>query len=134
MFMTGSDALVLGASLCALAALAHVACVVVGGPAYRRLGAGERMAHAAEAGRLQPAFVTLALSSVLLVWAAYATGGRRSEDCSNQALVCVWQDVVWPQKFAFPEWSLDFPHREVRIHRWPKYAGYLGTTESRNTT
>ena len=69
---TGSLALLLGAALSAAAALAHLACIVIGAPAYRIMGAGERMARAVEAGQLRPTLVTLAVSGVLLVWAAFA--------------------------------------------------------------
>ena len=63
------------ACLDALAALAHLACIAVGAPAYRLMGAGERMARAAEAGNLRPTLVTLAIATVLFVWAAYALAG-----------------------------------------------------------
>ncbi len=117
MFITGSEALVLGASLSALAALAHIACVVVGAPAYRLLGAGERMARAAEAGKRKPAFVTLALSGVLLVWAAYALGAAGVISLlplSKLALpaicaVYIGRAVAFPLlKPAFPENSNTF--------------------------
>jgi hypothetical protein len=39
------------------------------------MGAGERMARAAEAGKIEPTLVTLAIASVLLVWAMYAFSG-----------------------------------------------------------
>ena len=71
----GSQALVAGAVLSALAALAHLACIAIGAPAYHVMGAGERMARAAEAGRLRPALVTLAVALVLSVWSAYALSG-----------------------------------------------------------
>ena len=72
---TGALALLLGALLSTVAALAHLACVVIGAPAYRFMGAGERMARAVEAGRLRPTLVTLALTGVLLVWAVFALSG-----------------------------------------------------------
>ena len=72
---TGSFALLIGAALSAAAALAHLACIVIGAPAYRFMGAGERMARAVEAGQLRPTLVTLAVSGVLLVWAAFALSG-----------------------------------------------------------
>ena len=75
MLITGEQALIVGAFCNAAAAIAHIACVVLGAPAYRLMGAGERMARAVEAGKLRPRFVTLAISGVLLVWAAYALGG-----------------------------------------------------------
>jgi hypothetical protein len=73
--ISGAQALVIGGSLSAAAALAHIACVVVGAPAYRFMGAGEKMARAAEARKLQPMLVTLAIAGVLFVWAAYAFSG-----------------------------------------------------------
>ena len=75
MFITSSQALLAGAVLSALAAAAHLACIVIGAPAYRLMGAGERMARAAEAGRLRPTAVTLAIVLVLFTWAAYALAG-----------------------------------------------------------
>lgn len=72
---TGSQALVLGGALTAAAALAHLACIAIGAPAYRFMGAGEGMARAVEAGRKQPALVTAAIAAVLLVWALYAFSG-----------------------------------------------------------
>ena len=72
---TGSIALTIGASLSAAAALAHLACIAIGAPAYRLMGAGERMARAVEAGQRRPTLVTLAVTGVLLVWAAFALSG-----------------------------------------------------------
>lgn len=39
------------------------------------MGAGEEMTRAAEAGKLQPALVTLLITGVLLIWVAYAFSG-----------------------------------------------------------
>lgn len=71
----GSQALMAAGVLTALASLAHLACIVLGAPAYRAMGAGERMARAAAAGRPGPAVVTLAIALVLAAWAAYAFSG-----------------------------------------------------------
>jgi len=70
-----SQALVFGASLSALAAVAHLACVLIGAPAYRLMGAGERMARAAEARKLRPAMATFVIALMLLIWSAYALSG-----------------------------------------------------------
>jgi hypothetical protein len=75
MLPSGAQALTLAGTLSAIAALAHLVCIAVGAPAYRFMGAGERMARAAEAGQLQPALVTLAVAAVLVVWALYAFAG-----------------------------------------------------------
>ena len=58
----------------AAAAVAHLACIAIGAPAYRIMGAGERTARAVEAGKVCPTLFTLSISGVLLVWAAYALG------------------------------------------------------------
>jgi len=71
----GTVALAVGAALSALAAIAHLACIVLGPSAYRFMGAGEKMARAVEAGRLQPTVVTLAIAVILLTWGAYALSG-----------------------------------------------------------
>lgn len=68
-------ALVLAGLLVSIAALAHLACIALGAPAYRFMGAGERMARAVEAGSLKPALITLAIACVLFVWAGYAFSG-----------------------------------------------------------
>lgn len=54
------------------ASLLHLACIAGGPSWYRFMGAGERMARAAERGDSMPALVTLAVALVLAAWAAYA--------------------------------------------------------------
>lgn len=71
----GTQALVVGGTLSALAALAHLACIAIGPRAYRFMGAGERMVRAVEAGKARPTVVTAAIALVLLAWAAYAFSG-----------------------------------------------------------
>jgi hypothetical protein len=71
----GTLALGVGAAFSAAAAIAHLACIALGPAAYRFMGAGEKMASAVEAGKLQPTLVTLTISGVLLSWAAYALSG-----------------------------------------------------------
>jgi hypothetical protein len=71
----GTQALALGGALSAMALVAHLACIALGAPAYGFMGAGARMARAVEAGKVKPTLVTLAIASVLLVWAAYAFSG-----------------------------------------------------------
>jgi hypothetical protein len=55
--------------------LAHLACIALGAPAYRFMGAGERMARAAESRKIEPTLVTLTIASLLLVGAMYAFSG-----------------------------------------------------------
>ena len=59
----------------ALAALLHVGCIVFGGPWYRFLGAGERMARMAEAGHWYPPVLTAMIACTLAVWSLYALSG-----------------------------------------------------------
>lgn len=75
MLITAPQALIVGAFCNAAAAIAHLACIVWGAPAYRLMGAGEKMARAVEAGKTRPTLVTLAIAAVLFVWAAYALSG-----------------------------------------------------------
>jgi uncharacterized membrane protein len=114
---TGSLALLVGASLSALAAMAHLACIAIGAPAYRFMGAGERMARAAEAGHLRPTLVTLTIAGVLLVWAAFALSGSgvvRPLPFTRFALVAIsvaylGRAVAFPLlKPRFPENSKSF--------------------------
>ncbi|NML44119.1 hypothetical protein HHL11_10190 [Ramlibacter sp. G-1-2-2] len=71
----GALALIAGGTLTAVAAVAHLACIGIGARAYRFMGAGERMARAAEAGKVRPTLVTLAIAAVLFAWAIYAFSG-----------------------------------------------------------
>ena len=75
--MTGipSPALLLAGALSFVAAALHLACIFGGGNWYRALGAGERMARAAEQGQWQPAVVTLGIAAVLTLWGLYAWSG-----------------------------------------------------------
>ncbi len=77
MHNAGLAALLAAGTLTTIAALAHLACIRLGAPAYRFMGAGERMARAVEAGKLQPTLITLAIAGVLLVWALYAFSAAR---------------------------------------------------------
>ena len=108
---TGSQALLLGAALSATAALAHLACIAIGAPAYRLMGAGERMARAVEAGQLRPTLVTLAVAGVLLVWAAFAFSGAgivASLPLTKYALVAI-SVVYLGRAVAFPLLKPSFP-------------------------
>ena len=71
----GTAALAMAAALSAAAAIAHLACVVIGARAYRFMGAGESMTRAVEAGKTRPTLTTVAIAAVLFVWAAYALSG-----------------------------------------------------------
>ena len=73
--MRREPVLILAGCLSALAALLHVA-VIFGGPDwYRFFGAGEEMAGMGERGMIQPTLVTVGISAILAIWAAYAFSG-----------------------------------------------------------
>lgn len=109
--------LVAGASLSAIAALAHLGCIVFGGAWYRALGAGERMARMAEAGHWYPAAVTALISAVLLAWAAYALSGAgvirrlpflRGVLCAITAVYLLRGVAFMPLMPLFPGSSMTF--------------------------
>lgn len=100
----GNTALLLGGVLSALASIAHLACIALGAPAYRFMGAGERMARAVQAGKIQPTLVTLAIASTLLVCAVYAFSGAGIAPplpFTKLALVLI-SAVYLVRAFAFP--------------------------------
>lgn len=72
---TRNSFLVAGAGMSALAALAHLGCIVFGASWYRFFGAGEQMARMASRGHWYPTVITLGVASVLLVWSLYALSG-----------------------------------------------------------
>lgn len=93
----GNTALLLGGVLSTLASIAHLACIALGAPAYRFMGAGERMARAVQAGKIQPTLVTLAIASTLLVFAVYAfSGAGIAPPCHSRSwrwcssALCIW--------------------------------------------
>ena len=53
----------------------HLACLVVGAPLFRLLGAGEQMAQLHLAGHWYPTVVTLVIAGILFGWSAYALSG-----------------------------------------------------------
>ncbi len=66
---------VTGAILSAVAALAHIGCIIFGAPWYRFFGAGEELALLAEQGSFRPTLITLVISTVLATWSLYALSG-----------------------------------------------------------
>lgn len=99
------------AELDALAAIAHLACINLGAPAYRLMGAGERMVRAAEAGSPEPARVTLLIAGVLFAWMAFALSGAGvipRLPFTGAALVAI-SAVYLLRAVAFPLLKLVFP-------------------------
>ncbi|MEN1927326.1 hypothetical protein [Luteimonas qiangzhengi] len=109
--------LVLGAALSGLAALMHLACLVVGAPLFRLLGAGEQMAQLYLAGHWYPTAVTLVIAGVLAAWSAYALSGagvirklplRRTALCAITAIYIVRGVAFAPVMAYFPGNSMTF--------------------------
>lgn len=117
MLTPGSVSLAIAAGLSASAAVAHIACVVIGPSAYRFMGAGEAMARAVEAGRLKPTIVTLAISAVLLVWAAYALSAAGFIDRLplTKFVVLAITLVYLGRALAFPLLRPAFPENSTRF-------------------
>lgn len=123
MLDAGTISLAAGALLSSVAALAHLACIAVGAPAYRFMGAGERMARGAAAGRLRPTLVTLAIAGVLLLWAAYALSGAgliARLPLTKPALVAICA-IYLGRAFAFPLLQPVFPEN-TRTFWWTSSA------------
>lgn len=113
----GQQALFIGALFSAAAALAHLACIVWGAPAYRFMGAGERMAHAVESGKLKPTVATFFITGILGVWAAYALGGAGIIDrlpLSRVVLPAICA-VYLGRSVAFPWLQPVFPENSRRF-------------------
>lgn len=67
--------LLAGGAASAVAALAHLACIVGGPDWYRAMGAPERYARAVAQGVWTPALITIGIAAMLSVWAAYGFSG-----------------------------------------------------------
>lgn len=70
-----TPALLVAGGLSLTAAAAHLACIAGGPRWYLAMGAGAKMARAAERGLWQPTLITLAIAIVLGVWGLYAWSG-----------------------------------------------------------
>lgn len=70
-----SVVLTLAAAATFVAAMAHFACIAIGAPAYRVMGAGARAVRAAERGESGPHVAAFVVGCVLLVVAAYGLSG-----------------------------------------------------------
>jgi hypothetical protein len=72
MYKANNKFLIAAAICTALAALAHIGCIIFGADWYRFFGAGEQMAQMAEAGHWYPAVVTAVIVIFLAIWSLYA--------------------------------------------------------------
>lgn len=72
LFPLSTIALLLAAAICALAAVAHFACIVIGPRAYRVMGAGTQVTQALARGAYGPHMAAAAVGVALLGLSAYA--------------------------------------------------------------
>ena len=72
MYKANNKFLIAAAIYTALAALAHIGCIIFGADWYRFFGAGEQMAQMAEAGHWYPVVVTSVIVIFLAIWSLYA--------------------------------------------------------------
>ncbi|TPH13577.1 hypothetical protein [Litorilituus lipolyticus] len=69
--------LLIGAICSAIAAIAHLGCILFGAEWYRFFGAGEQMAMMAQEGHWYPVVVTSVISLMLIIWSLYGFSGSR---------------------------------------------------------
>lgn len=67
--------LLIGAMLSAIAALAHLGCIIFGAKWYLFFGAGKQMAAWADDGNVRHVLITTPIVIVLTIWCAYAISG-----------------------------------------------------------
>ena len=117
---TRNSFLIAGAVMSAIAALAHLGCIVFGASWCRFFGAGEQMAQMALRGHWYPTAVTLAIGSVLLVWSLYALSGagviRRLPFV--RLVLCAITGVYLLRGVAFLPMLAYFPGRSTAFWLW----------------
>lgn len=112
--MKSNGWLIAGGVLSLVASALHIGCIVGGADWYRFFGAGEDMARLAEQGSIGPAIITLAISIILAIWAAYAFAGAgmlRRLPLMRAALVAISLVYLGRGLILFP--LLLFAPREV---------------------
>lgn len=67
--------LIFGATLSAIASLAHIGCIIFGAKWYIFFGAGKQMAAWADEKNAKHILITLPIVIVLAIWSAYALSG-----------------------------------------------------------
>jgi len=87
MTRTTSTLLVVAAMLSAIAALLHLACLIIGAPMFRLMGAGKQMAQLHLAGYWYPVAITSAIAVILLVRDAHAGGAGVADEAFAQILL-----------------------------------------------
>lgn len=113
----GRALLAAAAAFSGMAAVLHLACLAIGAPMFRLMGAGEQMAQLHLAGHWYPTVVTLLIAAVLLGWSAYALSGAgvigrlpllRTALCAITTLYLLRGVAVVPVMAYFPGNSAAF--------------------------
>lgn len=116
----GSRWLAAGGALSLAAALLHLAVIAGGADWYRFFGAGEELARAAEQGSLRPALITLAVASILGLWAAFAFSGAgrlRRLPLLRTALVGI-SAIYLARGLLLVPVAIYLPYREGAFEYW----------------
>lgn len=117
MAIQSNKLLVAGGVISGLAAAMHLACLVVGAPLFRLMGAGEQMAQLYLAGHWYPTVITLAIATVLAGWSVYAFSGagllpklplQRTVLCAITAVYILRGVAFAPVMAYFPGNSITF--------------------------
>jgi hypothetical protein len=103
--------LVTGAVLTGVAALLHFACIFIGAPAFRFLGAGEALASMAERGHWYPNLAAFVIGTALSLCSVYALSAARLLPRLPLArmLLCLATGVFLLRAIAFPWLKPAFP-------------------------
>lgn len=103
--------LVIGAALTGTAALMHFACIVIGAPAFRFLGAGEQLASMAERGHWYPGLAAFVIGAALSLCSAYALSAARllPRFPLVRTVLCLATGVFLLRAIAFPWLKPAFP-------------------------
>lgn len=107
--------LVIGGAFSASAALSHFACIFVGAPAFRALGAGEKISRLAERGHWYPRLVALAIGAVLSACAVYAlsAAGLLPRFPLLRTVLSIYAAGLFLRAVAFPILKPVFPENST---------------------
>ena len=109
--------LVIGAALSTVAALLHFACIFIGAPAFRALGAGEKLARMAERGHWYPGVVAFVIGAALVVCAAYAlsAAGLLPHLPFLRTVLSLFSAALLLRALAFPLLRPAFPENSMKF-------------------
>ena len=117
MFNWATGILMIAAFLDVVAAIAHLACLAIGGSAFRFLGAGERLASEFEAGKSRPILITLMIALILSIWAIFALSGAgliATLPLTKWVLLAI-SVVLIVRAFTFPLLKPYFPENSMKF-------------------